>query len=76
MDGVAAAIARIRRPSLRALDLSGGELGDGGAETLAAAPLELDIIDVSRNRLSEQGKRALERIAKLVIAERQKYPSR
>jgi hypothetical protein len=74
MDDIADAIARIRKPSLRTLDLSSGNLGDRGAETLAASGLELDIIDVSRNRLSDRGKLELEKIAKLVIAEGQKYP--
>ncbi len=66
-DGLCAEIARIPRLSLRSLDLSHGMMTDEGAEQLAASSLELDLLDVSRNRLTYRGLTALERIAKLVI---------
>jgi uncharacterized protein (TIGR02996 family) len=74
-DSLCRALSRIRRPALRELELSNSDMTDVGAEALAAAPLELDILDVTRNRLSPTGVAALEKIAKLVVAEQQ-YASR
>ncbi len=68
VDGVCEAIARLPKLSLRSLDLSQGWMTDRGAEALANSRLELDLIDVSRNQLTYQGKAMLERIAKLVIS--------
>ncbi|MEO8705695.1 MAG: hypothetical protein ABI867_37030, partial [Kofleriaceae bacterium] len=70
-DAVCAVLAGIRRPSLRELDLSHGALTDDGARVLAGAELELDILDVSFNHLTSRGRADLDRIAKLVIADRQ-----
>jgi hypothetical protein len=66
-DGLCVAIAETVPRSLRTLDLSQSWMTDVGAETLADSALELEIIDVSRTRVSYRGVVALERIAKLVI---------
>jgi hypothetical protein len=71
-DAVCRALAGMRQPSLRELDLSDGDLSDEGAELLAASEWQLDIIDVTRNRLTPRGVAALGRIAKLVVAEHQR----
>jgi uncharacterized protein (TIGR02996 family) len=71
-EPLCAVLAQVRRPSLRTLDLVGTSLTDSAAEILAESALELDILDVSQNLLTDRGIRALEGIAKLVIAERQR----
>jgi uncharacterized protein (TIGR02996 family) len=70
-DELCRALGSLRRPSLRELDLSRGTMTDVGAELLAATGFSLDILDVTHNRLTPRGIGLLDRIAKLVIAERQ-----
>jgi uncharacterized protein (TIGR02996 family) len=61
---------------LRELDLSIGTMTDAGAHTLAAhrGALKLEILNVSRNRLSRDGVAALAGLAPAVIAERMTRP--
>jgi uncharacterized protein (TIGR02996 family) len=56
---------------LRSLDLSNSLLTDEVAGRLAAAPLSLERLDVSRNELTVYGIRALSRIASTVVADDQ-----
>ncbi|MBS1121460.1 MAG: hypothetical protein H6Q90_3688 [Deltaproteobacteria bacterium] len=57
---------------LRELDLSIGTMTDAGARTLASqrSHLQLDLLDVSRNRLTPVGIQALDGLATTVIAQR------
>ncbi len=63
-------------PQLRELDLSIGTLTDAGAEILVAnrERLQLEVLNVSRNRLTGGAIRSLGGVAKTVIAERMVKP--
>jgi len=63
--------ALLRR--LRSLDVSRSDLDDAAASRLAALPLRLDKLDVSRNRLTTDGIRLLAPIAVTVNADRQRW---
>jgi uncharacterized protein (TIGR02996 family) len=70
-DDLCRLIATMRRPALRALDLPGNSITGAGAEALAGSELALDVLDVSGNRIPPAALARLERIAKLVVGERQ-----